>query len=70
MVPYKDDGPPLKSPAAATYIGMSDSWLRQDRMLDPTRQKGPPYLKYGKAVRYLRADLDRWLEARRYRGAA
>jgi hypothetical protein len=26
---------------------------------------GPPYIRVGRAIRYLRADLDRWLAAHR-----
>jgi len=55
---------PLPSPAAARYIGMSDSWLRQTRM--EGRRNGPPFLRIGaRTVRYLPADLDKWLEERR-----
>jgi len=59
--------PPLdlafKSRDAARYIGMSDSWLRQSRMAN--RTEGPPFFRAGtRAVRYRRADLDRWLESR------
>lgn len=42
---------------AARYIGMSRSWLAQARM----RGNGPPYIKIGRSVRYLRSDLDAWL---------
>jgi predicted DNA-binding transcriptional regulator AlpA len=52
----------LRSPEAARYIDMSDSWLRQTRMAD--RTDGPPFLRQGRAVRYRRNDLDRWLERR------
>jgi hypothetical protein len=56
--------PPLPSPAAARYIGMSDSWLRQTRM--EGRSDGPPFLRMGaRTVRYLPTDLDKWLEERR-----
>ena len=56
--------PPLPSPAAARYIGMSDSWLRQTRMVG--RSDGPPFLRMGaRTVRYLPTDLDKWLEERR-----
>lgn len=49
---------------AALYIGMSESWLRQSRMSG--RLHGPPFLRLGsRAVRYLRTDLDRWLQERR-----
>lgn len=52
---------------AAQYIGMSMSFLRQSRMdgLRENRTPGPPFIKIGRAVRYLRGDLDAWLE--RYR---
>ena len=48
---------------AARYIGMSRSWLAQSRMNDTAG--APPFLKIGRAVRYLRDDLDTWLEHRR-----
>ncbi len=50
---------------AAIYIGMSESWLRQSRMTG--NPDAPPFLKIGRSVRYLRADLDIWLERRRRR---
>jgi predicted DNA-binding transcriptional regulator AlpA len=56
--------PTLKDPEAARYIGMSESWLRQSRMRG--NPDAPPYLKISKAVRYLRTDLDDWLEERRH----
>ncbi len=49
---------------AARYIAMSRSFLRQSRM-DGARDRrtpGPQFLKIGRSVRYLREDLDRWLE--------
>jgi predicted DNA-binding transcriptional regulator AlpA len=49
---------------AARYIAMSESFLRQARM-DGDRENrtpGPPFLKIGRAVRYLKHDLDAWLE--------
>jgi len=54
----------LRDPEAAEYIGMSRSFLRQSRM-DGVRQNrtpGPPFIKIGRAVRYLKEDLDAWLE--------
>ena len=54
----------LRDPEAAHYIGMSESFLRQSRM-DGMRENhtpGPPFVKIGRAVRYLVADLDAWLE--------
>jgi len=50
---------------AAHYIGMSRSFLRQDRMNGPreNRTPGPRFIRIGKRIRYLRDDLDAWLEA-------
>jgi hypothetical protein len=49
---------------AARYIAMSRSFLRQSRMdgVRDRRTPGPQFLKIGRSVRYLREDLDRWLE--------
>ncbi len=58
------DSPLLKDPEAASYIGMSESWLRQSRMRG--NPDAPPYIKIGKAVRYLKADLDAWLDRLRH----
>ena len=49
---------------AAKYIGMSRSFLAQSRM-DGNRDKrtpAPPFIKIGRSVRYLREDLDNWLD--------
>lgn len=54
----------LPSKQAAEYIGMSESWLRKSRLEGNT--DAPPYLKIGKAVRYLTSDLDAWLNERRH----
>ncbi len=56
--------PTLKDPEAARYIGMSESWLRQSRMRG--NPDAPPYIKIGKAVRYLKSDLDDWLDRLRH----
>ena len=53
----------LRERDAAKYLGMSRSWLAQARMHG--NPEGPPFIKIGRAVRYLREDLDRWLEGRR-----
>lgn len=53
----------LTDQQAAGYIGLSTSWLRQSRMTG--NPEAPPYLKIGRAVRYLREDLDVWLEGHR-----
>jgi predicted DNA-binding transcriptional regulator AlpA len=48
----------------SAYIGMSRSYLRQARM-DGNRENrtpAPPFIKIGRSVRYLREDLDSWLD--------
>lgn len=52
---------------AAIYIKMSRSFLRQDRMngIRHNRTPGPPFIKIGRTVRYLKDDLDQWLESHR-----
>lgn len=54
----------LTEKEAAEYIGMSCSFLRQDRMngFRQNRTPGPNYIRIGRAVRYLREELDKWLE--------
>ncbi len=49
---------------AARYIAMSESFLRQVRIEGDreSRTPGPPFIKIGRAVRYLKQDLDAWLE--------
>ena len=46
------------------YIGMSRSYLRQARMEGnrDSRTPAPPFIKIGRSVRYLREDLDNWLD--------
>lgn len=48
---------------ASEYIGMSRSFLRQSRMEGnrESRTPAPPFLKIGRTVRYLKEDLDAWL---------
>lgn len=52
---------------ASRYIGMSLSFLRQDRCYGAIREHtpGPVFLKIGKAVRYHINDLDNWLQRHR-----
>jgi hypothetical protein len=54
----------LKEKEAAIYIGMSRSFLRQSRMTGPrkNRASAPPFIKAGRAILYLKADLDAWLQ--------
>lgn len=55
----------LSEKETAQYIGMSRSFLRQSRMEGnrTTRTPAPPFLKIGRSVRYLREDLDNWLDS-------
>lgn len=54
----------LNEKEAAIYIGMSRSYLAQARMDGhrESRTSAPPFIKIGRAVRYLREDLDQWLD--------
>lgn len=45
---------------AAEYLGMSVSWIQRSRW-DGT---GPKFVKFSNAVRYRKADLDEYIEAR------
>jgi len=47
---------------AAAYVGVSTSFLRQSRSRGnrPNTIDGPPWLKYGRAVRYDLDDLNAW----------
>lgn len=57
----------FKEVEAATYIGMSRSFLSQDRVHGTlaNRTPGPNFIKIGRSVRYLKDDLDSWLERHR-----
>jgi hypothetical protein len=57
----------LDEKAAAAHIGMSVSFLQAGRLNGTlgNRTPSPPYLHLGRSVRYDRADLDAWLNARR-----
>ncbi|NMU70939.1 helix-turn-helix domain-containing protein, partial [Vibrio parahaemolyticus] len=48
----------------ALYIGMSRSFLRQARMEGQRKNRtlAPPFIKIGRSVRYLKEDLDQWLD--------
>ncbi|MDX2164348.1 MAG: DNA-binding protein [Gammaproteobacteria bacterium] len=52
---------------ASLYIGMSLGYLRQDRVNGPrgNRTPGPSFIKIGRTIRYLKEDLDTWLETHR-----
>lgn len=67
MQPISSETPQraLSEKQAANYIGMSRSYLAQARMegARKNRTPAPPFIKIGKSVRYLREDLDQWLDA-------
>lgn len=51
----------LTTAEAATYLGLSTSWLNKSRMTG----NGPVYLKLGGLVRYMTKDLDAWMATKR-----
>jgi len=57
----------LTEKEAAHYIGLGVGTLQKSRMNGKLtgRLPPPPFVKLGKAVRYLKADLDKWLESHR-----
>jgi len=57
----------LTEKEAAFYIGMSRSFLSQDRMngYRVNRTPGPTFLKLGRSIRYRKEDLDNWLNEHR-----
>ena len=57
----------FKESEAANYICMSRSFLSQDRMNGALKNRtpGPKYMKIGRSIRYLKDDLDSWLDCHR-----
>ena len=57
----------LTEKEAAEYIGMSVAYLRMDRVngYRENRTPGPDYLKLGRCIRYLKDDLDKWIQINR-----
>jgi excisionase family DNA binding protein len=53
--------PRLRTTEAASYIGVSESYLNKLRVYGG----GPQFLKMGKRVSYDKADLDIWMAARK-----
>jgi predicted DNA-binding transcriptional regulator AlpA len=49
---------------AAEYISMSRAFLSQDRMngIRKNRTPGPEFSKFGRSIRYMKEDLDAWLD--------
>ncbi len=66
----------MREPDAAAYVGFSASYLRNTRVADMRKVAaggaidGPRWIHVGTAVRYLREDLDAWLDAFRREAAA
>jgi hypothetical protein len=52
----------LREPDAARYLGLTPAFLRAARV---GRCAGPAYVRVGRAVVYLRPDLDAFLQSRR-----
>jgi hypothetical protein len=54
---------------AATYVGKSQSWLRQRRAIDVAAMKfgdkptGPAWVLIQNSIAYRMADLDAWVQA-------
>lgn len=57
--------PVYTEPDAATYLEVSQQFLRQSRHYGnrPGRAEGPPFVRLGggRSIRYLKSDLDAWL---------
>ena len=59
----------LRENDAATYVGFSASYLRNQRVADMRLLakgkpiEGPRWINVGTAVRYLREDLDAWIDS-------
>ncbi len=49
---------------AADYLGMSRSYLRQDRMNGSLKNQtpGPNFCRFGTMIRYTKEDLDAWIK--------
>ncbi|QEY51416.1 helix-turn-helix domain-containing protein [Legionella longbeachae] len=57
----------FKEVEAANYICMSKSFLSQDRVNGALKNRtpGPKFIKIGRSIRYLKEDLDIWLDQQR-----
>jgi predicted DNA-binding transcriptional regulator AlpA len=53
--------PLLTQKEAARFTRMSESWLAKARM----RGDGPPYVLFGRAIRYQQSDLTAYIRSRR-----
>jgi len=65
----------MREADAAAYLAFSGSYLRNERVADMRRQRegqpirGPRWVNVNSAVRYLREDLDAWIESKRSQAA-
>lgn len=68
--PGRDGAAPTRKLApvqdAADYLGVSVSYLNKLRCVGG----GPTFIRIGSAVRYDLADLDAWIDARKFRNTA
>ena len=64
MAFFKDLKRGFNTREAAQYIGVSKSYLEHARVYGGTEDgvEPPPFIKFGRTVRYLKEDLDHWLE--------
>ena len=61
MSKFKDQAPEyFPTRQAAQYLGVSAGWLASARC----RGNGPPYIKMGRAIRYRRLTLEKWMAQR------
>ena len=58
----------LNTEQAATYLGVSKSFLekRRQRIRPDLMRQSPPFHAFGRIIRYDTLDLDYWREARRF----
>ena len=50
----------LTAREAANFLRLSSSWLAKARM----RGDGPPYVKFGRSIRYSEGALVQWMKSR------
>jgi len=57
----------LNETEAAQLLGVSLPFLRQRRCYGalPGQKPGPPFMKFGRAVRYSLSDLEAWAQSNR-----
>jgi predicted DNA-binding transcriptional regulator AlpA len=62
----RSDKPVLDTSEAAVYLGMSEEWLKKVRKTGIVTHGGdlPKFIRIGRSVRYLKSDLDRFLDSR------